>query len=103
MTADHDSPTGLDMNPRPPATVRVRKGVGVAAVFALGILAMLIVYGVYDRRHRQLKAATTYITDSKTTPAISASREFTSTIPVGNVPALEPDMPSLENQSQVSM
>jgi type IV secretory pathway VirB10-like protein len=97
MTPAIDSPTGLDIHPRPPVAVRVRKAVGVAAVIALGIFAMVIVYGIYDRQHRQVQASSKADTERKATPATSASNEFTSKIPAGDVAVAKP-VPSLEEQ-----
>lgn len=95
MTAEMDSPTGLDMHPRPPAAVRVRKSVGVAAVIAAGMFAMAIVYGVYERQNRQVQASFMADTERKATPATSASQEFTAEIPLGGIPVLNKDASSL--------
>src|SRR5712691_1372041 len=98
MIPEMDSPTGLDMHPRPPAAVRVRKGVGVAAMIACGVIAMVIVYGIYERQQRQLEASFVADIERKATPATGASHEFTSKIPVGQVPVLKQDVPLLEDQ-----
>ena len=72
MIPEQESPTGLDMNPRPPDAVRVRRGVGVTAIVALGILLLLIVYGVYARQQRQVQASSIADLDRKATPASSS-------------------------------
>lgn len=81
MTPDIDSPTGLDMNPRPPEAVRVRKSIGLAILLFLGLVAMLIVFGVYQRQHRQLRASDVEDVKSKATPATASGRQIVSQIP----------------------
>jgi type IV secretory pathway VirB10-like protein len=98
MTADMDSPTGLDMHPRPPAAVRVRKSVGIAIMIGLGLIAATIVYGVYERQQRQLQVSLTGDVDTKATPATVAARELTAEIFPGDVPVVKDRVASLEDQ-----
>ena len=91
MTPDMDAPAGLDMHPRPPAAVRVRKGVGIAAMIACALIAMAIVYGIYERQQRQIQASLMTDTERRATPATGASHEFTSKIPAGDVPVVRQD------------
>ena len=102
MTSDTDSPTGLDIDPRPPAAVRVRKGVGFAAIIGCGVIAMAIVYGVYERQQRQLEVSSVADTERKATPATGASHDVTSKIPAGDVPVLKPIGASLEDQTRAA-
>jgi type IV secretory pathway VirB10-like protein len=100
MTPETDSPTGLDMHPRPPEAVRVRKAVGVAAIIFAGMVAFAIVYGVYERQHRQVHASTIADVERKATPATTASQEFIAGIPIGEGPAPKQDAPSLNEEAQ---
>jgi type IV secretory pathway VirB10-like protein len=100
MTPEMDSPTGLDMHPRPPEAVRVRKGVGIAVIIFAGTVAFAIVYGVYERQHRQLHASAQADVERKATPATSASQEFIAGIPIGEGPAPKQDAPSLHEEAE---
>ena len=100
MTRDIDSPTGLDMHPRPPTAVRVSKRVGFAALIVCGAVAFAIVYGIYERQQRQLEATSKAEIERKATPATGAGHEVTSKIPAGDVPVLKPDVASLEDQTR---
>jgi type IV secretory pathway VirB10-like protein len=48
-----DAPTGLDLNPRPPQTVRLGKRAGLCFLIALGLVLAMLVYGIYFRRANQ--------------------------------------------------
>jgi type IV secretory pathway VirB10-like protein len=100
MTPDTDSPTGLDMHPQPPPAVRVKRLVGVVVIIVIGLLAMMIVYGVYERQHRQMRAWFVADVDRKATPATGASEDITSRIPVSAVAPPKRDIPSLEDFSK---
>src|SRR5256886_12027238 len=47
------SPSGLDLNPSPPPTVRVSKKVGLVAISIVLIVGTLVVYGLYTRKEQQ--------------------------------------------------
>jgi type IV secretion system protein VirB10 len=100
MTPEMDSPTGLDIHPQPSPAVRVRRLVGVVVIIVLGLLAMMIVYGVYERQHRQMRAWFVADVDRKATPATGASEEITSKIPRSAIPLPKPDIPSLEDPTK---
>lgn len=96
MTPEMDSPTGLDMHPQPPTAVRVRRLVGVIVFIGIGLSAMMIVFGVYERQHRQVQTWVVADADRKAIPATGASKEITSEILSSAVPLPKQAFPSLE-------
>jgi type IV secretion system protein VirB10 len=99
MTPDMDSPSGLDLHPHPPAAVRVRKSVGIAAIAVVGLFLLAIFYGIYDRQHRQLQANSQMDIDRKAIPATPASVEFTSKLLPGEPLLPNHEVPLLAEQS----
>ena len=56
VAARMNAPSGLDLNPRPPRTVRVSKR-AAGLVMAVGAVVLgLFAYGGYKRQQRQLAA-----------------------------------------------
>jgi type IV secretion system protein TrbI len=56
MNSQIESPTGLDLNPRPPEPMRVSKRAGLLALSLVALVILLIVYGIYRRGQQQLHA-----------------------------------------------
>src|SRR5579862_4952790 len=97
MRGPMDSPTGLDMYPRPPAAVRVRRSIGVALLIILALIAMAIVYGVYERQHRQYQVSVISNDERKARPATTAGKEVTAGIVPADAPELRQDGTPAEN------
>src|SRR3981189_2920528 len=52
---DLHGPTQLDLNPKPPSSVRLSKRAGFLALGILGIVAACVLYGIVTRSDRQFK------------------------------------------------
>lgn len=50
-------PTGLDLNPRPPVTVRLSKRAGIIFVLLVGGALALVIFGIYGRQQKQSQPA----------------------------------------------
>jgi type IV secretion system protein VirB10 len=88
------SPSGLDLNPRPPNTVRVSKR---AAGLLMGIGAVvlgLFAYGGYNRQQRQVAALAEGETRKNVAPAVAAGADIAKDIPTGNLPTAPVAEPS---------
>jgi type IV secretory pathway VirB10-like protein len=101
-----DSPTGIDLNPEPPSTVRVSKRAGFAAISALAGVGALFGYGIYERHAKQVQAALHTDDHEKVQPAENAAREITKNIPAGTITASRNaaqrnDVPDLDNPNKV--
>src|ERR1700737_3517877 len=53
--SDLHGPTQLDLNPKPPNSVRLSKRAGFLALGVLGIVAACVLYGIVTRGDRQFK------------------------------------------------
>ncbi len=51
-----ESPGGLDLNPRPPQTVRISRRTSLTLVALAVVLLSLFAYGGWKRRQRQVAA-----------------------------------------------
>ena len=58
ITQPMESPSGLELHPDPPTTVRISKKVGVAVLGVVVVVGVLVVYGLYARREQQQVAET---------------------------------------------
>src|SRR5436305_718625 len=77
-----ESPSGLNLNPKPPNPVRLNKRAG-ALVLTLGILLLsLFAYGGYKRQTLQ-QAAVADFGPKNVTPATAAGSEILKAIPEG--------------------
>jgi type IV secretory pathway VirB10-like protein len=83
-----ESPSGLDVNPRPPKPARVsRRAAG--AVIIIGVLIMaLFAYGGYKRQQRQVEALAERGAPRSVAPATAAGAEIARAVPAGSVPAV---------------
>src|SRR5215471_16798174 len=81
-----NAPSGLDLNPRPPRTVRVSKR-AAGLLMAVGALVLgLFAYGGYKRQQRQVAALAEANTPRSVAPATAAGAEIAKEVPSGNVP-----------------
>jgi type IV secretion system protein VirB10 len=86
VTTKMDAPGGLDLNPRPPRTVRVSKrAAGVLMAVAAMVLG-LFAYGGYKRQQRQIAALAKSGAPHGVAPATAAGAEIAREVPPGNVP-----------------
>jgi type IV secretion system protein VirB10 len=84
-TTPIESPSGVDLHPKPPNPVRVSKRAG-ALIFIIGILILgLFVFGGYLRQKLQKNAVADFGSKS-VAPATSAGAEIAKEIPSGSVP-----------------
>jgi type IV secretion system protein VirB10 len=100
-----DSPSGIDLRPKPPSTVRVSKRAGIAAISALAGVGALFGYGIYERHAKQMQAALHADEHENVQPAETAAREITKDIPIGTVSASRNaaqrnDVPDLNNPNK---
>jgi len=78
---DMDAPTGIDLYPEPPETVRVSKRAGLVALAVLCGLACLFAFGVYQRANRQAQASFAKDEPRSVAPATNAAQEIKKGIP----------------------
>ena len=101
-----ESPSGIDLNPKPPTTVRVSKRAGFVAISALAGVGALFGYGIYERHAKQMQAALHADEPVSAQPAENAAKEITKNIPVGSLTATRSasqraDVPDLRNPNKV--
>ena len=85
-TTKIDSPSGLDLNPHPPRTVRVSKR---AAGILLGIGALILglfAYGGYQRQQKQIATLAEGNFPRNVSPATAAGAEIVKEVPAGSLP-----------------
>ena len=88
------SPSGIDLHPDPPATVRISKRAGLVALLALASVVGLILLGMYSRQRRQVEMSRRAVEEQKPTAAMPAEKQLVSEIapavagePSGTTPA----------------
>lgn len=74
------SPSGIDLHPDPPATVRISKRAGLVALLTLAIVVGLILLGMYARQRRQTEMSRRAVEEQKPTAAMPAEKELVSEI-----------------------
>lgn len=74
------SPTGIDLHPDPPSTVRISKRAGLVALFVLAGVAGLILLGMYGRQVRQAEMSRRAVEEQKPTAAMPAEKQLVSEI-----------------------
>jgi type IV secretion system protein VirB10 len=85
-----ESPSGLDINPRPPKPAKVsRRAAGAVIVIAVIILA-LFAYGGYKRQERQVAALAERGIPRTVGPATAAGADIAKAVPASNVPFAPP-------------
>ena len=81
-----ESPSGLDLNPRPPQSVRISRRASMALVALAVILLGLFAYGGWKRRQRQVAALADANLPKRVAPATAAAADIEKDVPAGNVP-----------------
>jgi type IV secretion system protein TrbI len=84
-TPSWTSPGGLDLNPRPPQTVRISRRASLALVGLVLILLCLFAYGGWKRRQRQVAAFADANLPKSVAPATAAAADIVKDVPAGNV------------------
>ena len=74
------SPSGIDLHPDPPATVRISKRAGLIALLVLAGVVALILLGMYSRQRRQVEMSQRAVEDQKPTAATPAGKQLVSEI-----------------------
>jgi type IV secretion system protein TrbI len=81
-----DAPSGLNLNPRPPRTVRVSKRAAGALMAITAVILGLFAYGGYKRQQRQVTALAEGSMPHDVAPATAAGVEISKDVPSGNLP-----------------
>jgi type IV secretion system protein VirB10 len=86
LSAKMDAPSGLDLNPRPPRSVRVSKRAAGTLMAIAAVILGLFAYGGYKRQQRQVATLAEGIVPHNVAPATAAGAEIAKDVPSGNVP-----------------
>jgi type IV secretory pathway VirB10-like protein len=86
LSAPMDAPGGLDLNPRPPRSVRVSKRAAGTLMLIAAIILGLFAYGGYKRQQRQVATLAEGSMPHNVAPATAAGAELAKDVPSGNVP-----------------
>ena len=78
-----DAPNGLDLNPRPPRSVRVSKRAAGALMAIVACVLGLFAYGGYKRQERQVATLAEGSMPHNVAPATEAGIEIAKEIPSG--------------------
>jgi type IV secretion system protein TrbI len=81
-----DAPSGLDLNPRPPRSVRVSKRAAGTLMAIAAVILGLFAYGGYKRQQRQVATLAEGSMPHNVAPATAAGVEIAKDLPSGNVP-----------------
>jgi len=81
-----DAPSGLDLNPRPPRSVRVSKRAAGTLMAIAAVVLGLFAYGGYKRQQRQVATLAEGTMPHNVAPATAAGAEIAKDVPSGNVP-----------------
>lgn len=85
-TTSWSSPSDLDLNPRPPQTVRISRKASLVLVAVVVLLLGLFAYGGWKRRQRQVAAFADANLPKRVAPATAAAADIEKEVPAGNVP-----------------
>jgi type IV secretory pathway VirB10-like protein len=88
QTNDMDAPSGLDLNPRPPRSVRVSRRAGGTLIAVAAVVLGLFAYGGYKRQQRQVATLAEKSMPQNVAPATAAGVEIAKDVPSGNVPIM---------------
>lgn len=80
-----NSPSGLDLNPRPPKAVRISRRTSLALVALIALLLGLFAYGGWKRQQRQVAALNEANFPKRVAPATAAAADIVKDVPSGNV------------------
>jgi type IV secretory pathway VirB10-like protein len=86
VSAKMDAPRGLDLNPRPPRSVRVSKRAAGTLMAIAAVILGLFAYGGYKRQQRQVATLAEGSMPHNVAPATVAGAEIAKDVPSGNVP-----------------
>jgi type IV secretory pathway VirB10-like protein len=86
LSASMNAPSGLDLNPRPPRSVRVSKRAAGTLMLIAAIVLGLFAYGGYKRQQRQVATLAEGSMPHNVAPATAAGAEIAKDVPSGNVP-----------------
>ncbi|MBN9658361.1 MAG: hypothetical protein J0H49_09290 [Acidobacteria bacterium] len=78
---DLHGPTHLDLDPKPPNSVRLSKRAGILAVAILGIVGLLLFYGIATRGDRQFKLGFQANDGRNVTAATDVGKTIASKVP----------------------
>jgi type IV secretory pathway VirB10-like protein len=81
-----DAPSGLDLNPRPPRSVRVSKRAAGTLMAIAAVILGLFAYGGYKRQQRQVATLAEGSMPHNVAPATAAGVEIAKDLPSGNAP-----------------
>lgn len=95
------SPSGLDLNPRPPQTVRISRRTSLALVALVAVLLGLFAYGGWKRQQRQVAALTDGNFPKRVAPATAAAADIVKDVPSGNVPTTHTQTTAAVNSGQL--
>jgi len=95
LTAKMDAPSGLDLNPRPPRSVRVSKRAAGTLMAIAAVILGLFAYGGYKRQQRQVATLADGSVPHNVAPATAAGAEIAKDVPSGNVPNSPQQRPGL--------
>jgi type IV secretion system protein TrbI len=70
------APTGLDINPRPPVTVRLSKRAGIIFILLIGGAVALVSFGIYSRQQKQSRPALGPANDRNIVAATDAGQQI---------------------------
>ncbi len=73
---DIEVPTGLDLHPRPPVTMRLSKRAGILALLLVGGTVALVVFGIYGRQQKKSQPAHSPADDRSIVAATDAGRQI---------------------------
>jgi hypothetical protein len=82
-----DGPTGIDLYPDPPETVRVSKRAGLLVLILLCGLATVFGWGIYRRSNQDVGTPFSKEDSRKVVPATTAAQEITKQIPAAMINA----------------
>src|SRR5579871_5270934 len=100
LSAPMDAPSGLDLNPRPPRSVRVSKRAAGTLMLIAAIILGLFAYGGYKRQQRQVATLAEGSMPHNVAPATAAGAEIAKDVPSGNVPN-SPQLRSIDSGTLV--
>ena len=86
LSGKMDAPSGLDLNPRPPRSVRVSKRAAGTLMAIAAVILGLFAYGGYKRQQRQVATLAEGSMPHNVAPATAAGAEIAKDVPSGNVP-----------------
>src|SRR5258708_35302904 len=78
-----DAPSGLDLNPRPPRSVRVSKRAAGTLMAIAAVILGLFAYGGYKRQQRQVATLAEGSMPHNVAPATAAGVEIAKDLPSG--------------------